>query len=71
MSFKWEWVCVPLTCVFTLWFLSVIDPACGWEDMTTFMNVTYASEYAKLGILGCVVVAVVSIARAIYKGNGK
>jgi len=69
MSFRWEWVLIPLACLLAFWFLSAIEPAFDWDDIKRFMGVEHTGEYGKLAILGCVVVAIVAIARVMHKGD--
>jgi len=69
MSFRWEWVLVPLACLLTFWFLSTIEPACGWNDIVGFLGVRHTEEYRKLAILGCVAVTLVVIACVVHKDD--
>jgi len=67
MSFKWEWVWVPAACLIVFWCLSVVQPACRWDDVLGL--VANGSEYSRLAILGVLVTAVVAVARVLHKSS--
>ncbi len=67
MQFRWEWVLVPLACLTVFWFLSASAPACHWDEVLSFANAKNGAEYSKLAILGCVVTAIVAVARVLHR----
>lgn len=70
MTFRWEWFLVPLACVLMAWVLSVIQPACAFNDVTNMLHVQDRSSYAMLACLGCAIVAFLCVARIVRRNDG-
>ncbi len=69
MSFRSEWVLVPLACVFMAWVLHVIQPACTWNELMTRWGIHDKRSFTMLACLGCAVVAIIAIARVLRRDN--
>ncbi len=69
MRFRNEWILVPLACLATAWVLHVIRPAYVWNDLMIQWGIEDKRQFTMLACLGCTVVAVVAIARAVKRND--
>ncbi len=69
MTFRSEWILVPLACLIMVWVLKTVQPACAWSDVMDALHVHNRSQYSMLACLGCVVVAIVAIARVLRRND--
>ena len=69
MSFRWEWVLIPLALLIVWWFLGTVDPRCTWDEIMSCLHVRHKAEYTRLAWLGIFICAGLAVLRILRSGN--
>ena len=59
---------VPLACLFAAWLLNNIEPTIDWDDVLSFLGVADHDGYARLMVLGLVLVGILVVIR-VYRDD--